>query len=182
MDSSASLQTHLDETIGLGTQALARSTVVDLEALEQRIEDLNRFSRELFQATNWDQYDAIASRLERGAGLQAGDREMLEILFAGKEAASLDDGIADSHGVQEMSQVLEELRKIRDAGASGTAELLRVQGLCESARQVLPEVLFQARERERIQRLRQNLDGDLGGESGRLVARMIRDLLSSPTR
>lgn len=182
MNSSASLKAHLDRTVNLATQVLASPAVPDLEALEQSIENLNTFSRESFQLAHWEKYDAIASRLEEGKGLQQGDREMLELLFAGPETAALNDGIADAHGLQEIARVVEELRKVRDNGGSGAADLLRVQGLCASARHVLPEALYQARERERIQRLRENLNGDLRGENGRLVARMIRDLITSPHR
>ena len=107
---------------------------------------------------------------------------MIELLLTGEEAASLNVDSSYNHGVQELRRVLGELQRIRGAGVSDVSSLMRIQGLCQSAAQVLPEVLFHVRERERIQRLRENLNGNLRGESGRLVARMIGDLMTSPHR
>ena len=182
MDPTTALHTQLDDTIRLGTQTLAKPSAIELEALEQKIQNLRSLSRETFQEVFRDRYSEIAARLEAGEGLQAGDREAIELLFTGEEAASLSADSGYSYGVQELRRILEELQRVQGAETTDVSSLLRIQGLCQSATQVLPGVLFHVRERERIQRLRENLNGDLRGESGRLVARMIRDLLTSPHR
>ena len=46
-----------------------------------------------------------------------------------------------SYGVQELRRILEELQRVQSAEMSDASSLLRIQGLCQSATQVLPEVL-----------------------------------------
>ena len=96
----------------------------------------------------------------------------------GDGQASATEPPSYNYGVQEFQRILDELQRVRGAETSDVTRLMRIQGLCQSATQVL----FHVRERERIQRLRENLNGDLRGDSGRLVARMIRDLMASPHR
>ena len=170
MDVATILNAQLEDTIQFGSQTLTEPSALELEALEHKIQNLRSLSREMFQDALRDRYSEIAERLEAGKGLQPGDRETIELLFTGEEAASLNAGSAYSHGVQELKRILEELQKVRGNETSDASSLMRIQGLCQSATQVLPEVLFQVRERERIQRLRENLNGDLRGEYGRLVA------------
>jgi hypothetical protein len=46
----------------------------------------------------------------------------------------------------------------------------------------MPEVLYYLREKERIELFREGLHGEISREEGRMLARMIRDLMASPNR
>ena len=130
MDPTTALHTQLDDTIRLGTQTRAKPSAIELEALEQKIQNLRSLSRETFQEVFRDRYSEIVARLEAGEGLQVGDRKAIELLFTGEEAASLSVDSSYSYGVQELRRILEELQNAQSAEMGDALSLMRIQGLC----------------------------------------------------
>jgi hypothetical protein len=59
---------------------------------------------------------------------------------------------------------------------------MHVQALCRDAMHVTPEVTYYLREKQRIAQFRESVSGAITPEGGRLLARMIRDLMASPNR
>jgi hypothetical protein len=182
MDTLALLQDRLERTVAFGTRALDAPALRELETLDQKLRTLDSLCRESFQETLSDAYELIAGKLERGVALDANERNAVELLFTGEAKYYLKTENNFHDWIQELQRLVGELDGKRSTGLASLADLMHVQALCRDAMHVMPEVLYYLRERERVELFRESLHGEIGREQGRLLARMIRDMLASPHR
>jgi hypothetical protein len=182
MDTRALLEDLLDRTVERGTRALDSREVLELEAFEQKLRTLDSICRESFQETLRDAYQHIADKLDRGEAIDANERNALELLFTGEAKYYLKTENNFDDWIDELKRLVGELRATRSAGMQSLADLMHVQALCRDAIHVMPEVLYYHREKERVELFRENLHGEISREQGRMLARLIRDLMSSPNR
>jgi hypothetical protein len=182
MDSLAALQEKLGNTVDYGSRALNAQQLSELDMFDQKLRTLDSLCRESFQETLRDSYSVIASRLERGEALDGGQRKAVELLFTGEAKHYLGTENNFPDWIAELKRIMAELDGMRAAGLRNLADLMHVQALCRDAMHVLPEVLYYLRESERVRLFDENLNGDLSREQGRMLARMIRDLMASPHR
>jgi hypothetical protein len=183
MDSMAVIREKLARTAAVGPSALRSQDSAEVERFEQKLQVLDSLCREAFQETLHDLYLTIAEKLEKGAApLSAREREAIELLFTGEAKYYLKTENSYDDWVAELQRLVRELEATGADGLGSIADLMHVQALCRDALHVLPELSYYLREKERVALFRQNLDGELTRESGRMLARMIRDLMSSPRR
>jgi hypothetical protein len=182
MDSIAILKEKLADTVELGDRALSKPEVIELEALDQKLRTVNSLCRELFQEALRDAFHAIAGKLDRGEALNPDERNAIELLFTGEADYYLKTENNFADWISELQRLVGELGRTREAGVDSLAELMHVQALCRDAMHVLPEVLYFLREKERVQLFQESLRGEISPESGRMLARMIRDMMASPDR
>jgi hypothetical protein len=182
MDTLALLHDKLNRTVEFGTRTLESRQLRDLEQLDQKLRTLDSLCRESFQETLSSAYDLIASKLERGETLDANERNAVELLFTGEAKYYLKTENNFHDWIRELQRLLGELDARHSAGLQSLADLMHVQALCRDAMHVFPEVLYFLREKERIQLFEESLRGEISREEGRLLARMIRDLMASPHR
>jgi len=182
MDPLAMLQDRLTRTVEFGSRALGDRQTLDLEILDQKFRTLDSLCRETFQETLRDAFDVIAGKLDRGEALDASERNAVELLFTGEAKFYLKTENNFHDWIDELKRLVGELDARRAQGLSNLADLMHVQALCRDAMHVMPEVLYYLREKERVQLFGESLHGEISREEGRLLARMIRDLMSSPHR
>jgi hypothetical protein len=184
-DSRSTLAMLLDklaQTVELGAPALVEPRVEGVERLDQKLRSLDSLCRETFQETLRDAYEVIAEKLEKGEALSAGERKALELLFIGEAKYYLKTENNFRDWIEELNRLVAELESRRAEGLNSLAELMHVQALCRDAMHVTPEVIYYLREKQRIEQFRNNLDGEISREGGRVLSRMIRDLMASPYR
>jgi hypothetical protein len=183
MDSMALVMEKLARATAMGSSALRSHDISQVERFEQKLQVLDSLCREAFQETLHDLYLTIAEKLEKGTeALSPREREAVELLFTGEAKYYLKTENSYDDWVAELERLIRELEATRAGGLGSIADLMHVQALCRDALHVLPELSYYLREKERVALFRQNLDGELTRESGRMLARMIRDLMSSPRR
>jgi hypothetical protein len=178
----AMLQDKLAQTVELGGPALSAPHVEAMERLDQKLRTLAGLCRETFQDTMADAYTHIAGKLERGDALTSGERTAVELLFTGEATYYLKTENNFDDWIEELSRLVAELERRRAEGLNSLADLMHVQALCRDAMHVTPEVIYYLRERQRVEQFRENLGGEISPEGGRLLGRMIRDLMASPHR
>jgi hypothetical protein len=182
MESVTVVQQQMDRAITLGEIALASHDLLQIERLDQKLRTLDAVCRELFQETLSDAYLSIAAKLEQGKSIDANERKALEILFTGEAEHYLKTENNYQDWITELNRLIAEIRRTRDGGLESLADLMHVQALCRDAMHVFPEVIYFLREKERVALFRESLQGEFTPESGRMLARMIRDMMSSPHR
>jgi hypothetical protein len=176
------LQLKLSQTVAFGADALRDLRPDEMERLERSIRTLDSMCREAFQDSMRQTYEVLADKLERGDTLTDQEVAAVELLFTGearfylKTENNFDDWIA------ELNRLMEELRSVGKTELATIADLMHVQALCRDAMHVLPEVLYYLREKHRVELFRENIGGRVSRDSGRMLARMIRDLMASPSR
>lgn len=180
--SLAMLEEKLAQTVESGRPALAAPRLEAVERLDQKLRTLDALCRETFQETLRDAYEQIAGKLERGAALDSGERKALELLFTGEAMYYLKTENNFHDWIAELNRLLGELAAVQAKGLGSLADLMHVQALCRDAMHVTPELTFYLRESQRVQQFRDNMDVEISLEGGRILARMIRDLMSSPNR
>jgi hypothetical protein len=176
------LEDKLQQTVEFGRPALESPRMEAIERLDQRLRTLDSLCRETFQETLSGAYEVIAGKLDRGEALDSGERKALELLFTGEATYYLKTENNFDDWIIELERLVAELDSVRKHGIQNLADLMHVQALCRDAMHVTPEVIFYLRERERVDQFRKNLDGEISREGGRVLARMIRDMMSSPHR
>jgi hypothetical protein len=182
MDTNALLQEKLARTAEFGDRAFESRDLLDLETWDAKIRVLDGLCREAFQETLRDAYDVIAGKLDRGETLDANERNAVELLFTGEAKYYLKTENNFEDWIAELKRLVGELDARRREGLGSLANLMHVQALCRDAIHVMPEVLYYLREKERIELFREGLHGEISREEGRMLARMIRDLMASPNR
>jgi hypothetical protein len=176
------VQDKLRRTVEYGTRALESPAPLDMETLDQKLRTLNHMARELFQETLREIYEALAVKLDRGETLERAERDALELLFVGEAKYYLKTENNYHDWIFELRRLMDELRSTGESGLQRIDDLMHVQALCRDASHVLPEVMFYLRERERVETFQRSLQGEISRDDGRMLARMIRDLMSSPLR
>jgi hypothetical protein len=176
------LQDKLAQTVELGGPALSAPRVEAVERLDQKLRTLAGLCRETFQETLADAYALIADKLERGEPLTSGERTAVELLFTGEATYYLKTENNFDDWISELQRLVAELDRRRADGLNSLADLMHVQALCRDAMHVTPEVIYYLREKQRVEQFRESLSGEISREGGRLLGRMIRDLMASPLR
>jgi hypothetical protein len=182
MDSIALLQEKLGRTVESGARAIDAPDVVALETFDHKLRTLDSLCRESFQETLRDAYDVIAEKLDKGTPLDGNERNAVELLFTGEAKYYLKTENNFHDWLAELKRLVGELDGRRSQGVANLADLMHVQALCRDAMHVLPELLYFLREKERVKLFQESLSGEISREEGRLLARMIRDLMRSPHR
>lgn len=176
------LQHQLEQTVELGASALAEPGLEGVERIDQKLRTLDSLCRETFQDTLHDAYVLIADKLDRGEALDSGERKAVEALFTGEATYYLKTENSYQDWIAELRRLIQELAKLREGGLDSLADLMHVQALCRDAMHITPEAIHYLRETERVRQFRENLADEISPEGGRLLARMIRDLMASPHR
>jgi hypothetical protein len=181
-DPIAILKEKIGQTVELGTRALDDRDLLEIERFDQKMRSIDAICRETFQDTFADSYSAIAAKLDRGEEINTLERKALEILFTGEAESYLKTENNFNDWLDELHRLIGELSRASDAGLETISELMQVQALCRDARQLLPEVQYYLREAERVELFRETLAGEITPESGRMLARLVREMLDSPDR
>jgi hypothetical protein len=182
MESTRAVQEQMDRAVELGKSALSTHDLLQVERLDQKLRTLDALCRELFQETLSDAYTSIAAKLDRAEALDPGERKAVELLFTGEAEYYLKTENNYEDWIAELRRLMAEIQSTREGGLNSLADLMHVQALCRDAMHVLPEVQYYLREKERVALFRESLTGEISPEEGKMLARMIRDLMSSPHR
>lgn len=151
------------------------------EKLQMAVGELDAAAREAFQAGLRETFLGIADKLEEGKPLDAAEKGALDELVVGVAQRYLasEDDVQEWRG--ELERLAGELEGIPKEDPPRLESLLRIQALCAEAARVVPDLQFYLVEKERVARYDASSE-TIDPEEGRMVARMIRDLVKSERR
>lgn len=153
--------------------------VRDYESLERLIRQIEVGARETFQELVREQAEALARKLEDGAPLTIDEKQTLELLIVGDARYYLKYENDFENWKVELKRLLSEIDRIQPVGAKAIDELLRLQALCRDARTVLPGINYYLQEKERLQRFQTSTQSGVNPEVARILAEILREMISS---
>jgi hypothetical protein len=78
-----------------------------------------------------------------------------------------------------LERLVEEIENLQTTGLDDVDTLLKVQARCREAIRVIPDLAFYFREQERAKRFQEATTGTLDKDSSRLLANLIKEMMSS---
>ena len=82
----------------------------------------------------------------------------------------------------ELTRLAAEIENLESSDLDNVDNLLHMQALCRDARGLLPEITFYYREKERLSRFETATSGPVDDESKKIMADVIRSMVSSDKR
>ena len=163
------------------SEALSSDNSQNFEIFALQVSELESMTREAFQAKYNNAYKDIIGKLEKGINLSSEELEILKLLVIG-DAEYYTKYENDLQNWQnELTRLVSEIEKLESSDLDNVDNLLHMQALCRDARGVLPEITFYYREKERIKRFETAASGPVDAESKKIMADVIRSMVSSGT-
>ncbi|RME98079.1 MAG: hypothetical protein D6768_18155 [Chloroflexi bacterium] len=176
----ASLFTSLVQKIQTATNAaLAAEESRLFEDLNALVGKLDSAAREGIQYAAQKSYQPILSKLENGQPLTTDERELLKMLVVGRANAYIKTENDLENWRTEIRRLAAELANAEAGGLDTIEQLLHVRALCRDAAGVLPDIAFYYREQERVRRFESALSGNLSAEDGKILADVLRAMMSA---
>jgi hypothetical protein len=168
------------ETAAAAGRAFSSEHPTPYRLFDQGVRELEGLAREAFQAKLRGTYQAIVDKLENGQPLTQEEQELLKLLIVGEAKYYLRFENDLQNWQDELQRLTQEIERLAAQGLDDIDSLLHLQALCRDAKGVLPNIIFYYREKERLARFEKAAHGQLDPEAGRLLADMIKQMMSSP--
>jgi hypothetical protein len=173
------LSTTIQETTTKAQQCLVDENSESYEALDSLFRRLEVVAREVMHDRLRSETAGLIEKLEKGRVLTAEEQQTLELLMIGVAHTYLQMESDFPAWKTKVDRLAHELEALQASNADSPEILLRIQGICQQAKTVLPELTHYLRERERVERFENSMRSNLEIESGRLLADVVRDMLQS---
>lgn len=173
------LSSYAKAAVDLADKCAQASNIDEYERLDRHIRRLEGMAREAFQEEFKAQYEAIAGHLEEGKPLTEEEKNALELLIVGEAQYYIQDEANFEAWQRELQQLMQEIRSLESQGLDQADTLLRLQALCRDLRGILPDMTMYLRERDRIQSFQRSVQASFDPETARVLADVIRAMLSS---
>lgn len=163
-------------------QAVDAATEENYEALGNDIQQLEAIARETFQSKLEEIFWPVVTKLEEGEALTAADQDMLAMMVVGEAKYYVKSEIEVDHWTGELKRLVEAIEALAAAGLDDIDALMRVRALCREAQRVVPDLAFYYREQARVKKFEAATAGALDVDTRRLLANLIKDMMSSDRR
>jgi len=180
MATSQTVAVKAQEMAAVAGRALGSEHPTPYRIFDQRVRELETLAREAFQAKLRGSYQAIVDKLENDQPLTAEEQELLKLLIVGEAKYYLRFENDLENWQAELKRLAEEIERLAAQGLDDIDSLLHLQAICRDAKGVLPNVIFYYREKERLARFEKAAQGQFDPEAARLLADMIKQMMSSP--
>jgi len=170
---------QINAALNTATKAQDSPTSQNYEALNLDIQNLDSLAREAFQAKLDELFWPVLAKLEAGESLTAAEHEMLEMMVVGEAEYYVKAENDVENWKRELERLVEEIENLQTAGLDDVDTLLKVQARCREAIRVIPDLAFYFREQERVKRFQEATTGTLDKDSSRLLANLIKEMMSS---
>lgn len=150
-----------------------------LTLLQSFFRDLETASREEFQEKLFPQAEAIYVKLQAGSPLDQKEKKILELLIIGdaefytKFENNYDDWM------REFERLMDEIGKYRQKQLT-VSELCHLRAQARDLLNLLPSIVYYLQARNRVERFRQTLRGELSREDYFMLASIVKTAMESP--
>ncbi len=175
----ARLSDSIQSTIDKIRQCREQETSENYEALDGLFRRLNIQAREAIHAALRREARQISDKLEKGRQLTLEEQETLATLIVGVARTYLDLETDYSAWKAKVERLAGEIEALEADNLNSAPELLRLQALCLQARNVLPNLTYYLRERERVERFETSMQSRLDLQSSKFLAEVLREMLQS---
>jgi len=181
MATAQDVATQLNEAVSTAQKAIGAAASEGYEALGNDIQKLEAVAREAFQAKLDELFWPVLSKLEEGEALTAAEQDMLEMMVVGEAKYYVKSENDVENWTNEVKRLVEAIEGLEASGLDDIDALMRVRALCREAQRVVPDLAFYYREKDRIKKFKEATAGAIDIEARRLLANLIKDMMSSDT-
>lgn len=179
MVTSADVGSQIDVVLRAAGQALDTAGSGEYNAVISQLNRLDSQAREALQARLEQHLWPVVEKLENDQPLAAAEQEMLQLLLVGDAKSYVKTEAHVDNWRSEAKRLMEEIRRLQAEGLEGLDSLMRLQALCRETMRILPDLAFYYEEQERARRFEQAMGGELDRETRRILANLIKEMLTS---
>jgi hypothetical protein len=121
------------------------------------------------------------SKLEEGEALTAAEQDMLEMMVVGEAKYYVKSENDVENWTNEVKRLVEAIEGLAASGLDDIDALMRLRALCREAQRVVPDLAFYYREQDRVRKFKEATAGAIDVEARRMLANLIKDMMSSDT-
>lgn len=170
----------LKETLEAAARAFESKASTAYDTFDWNVRELEVLAREDFQAKLGHAYLIILNKLEKGEPLTSQEWEMVNLLVIGEAKYYLQHENDFENWQAEIKRLVNEMEQVESStGLDDVDSLLRMRALCRDARGVLSSITYYLQEKERVDRFKETTGGALDLETGRILADVIRGMMTS---
>ena len=163
----------------VASEALGSDNSQNFEEFDRQVRELESMAREAFQAKYNNVYKDIIVKLEKGTNLSSEEFEILKLLVIGDAEYFIKYENDLQNWKDELARLTAEIEKLESDDLDNVDNLLHMQALSRDVRNVLPAITFYYREKERIARFETAAAGPVDDESKKIMADVIKSMISS---
>ncbi len=173
------VETQLKEMLDVANRAFTADNSAGYESLDRDFRRLEASAREAFQARMENLVWPIVEKLENDQSLTSAEQEMLELMIVGEAKYYVKSENDLENWKNEVERLLAEIKQLREAGLDDPDALLRLRAFCREAFRIVPDLTFFYQEKERVARFQSANKNALDRDSRRILANLVREMLTS---
>lgn len=179
MAHSSNVTAQLEETIRIANRSLDTQSSQAYEVLDLDLRKLEALAREAFQVKINELIWPVLEKLEKGETLTTTEQEMVEMVVVGEAKYYVKSENDVDIWQNEIRRLVEEIQQFLTVGVEDVDNLMRLRALCSEAMRVVPDLAFYLREQERVSKFKAAMAGAIDVDTRRLLASLIKDMISS---
>lgn len=174
-----SVVSEVEELLQLAERTFAGEDPNDYELLDRQIRKVDTAAREAFQAHLRKECQRLVEKLEKGISLTSSDRHVMELWIIEDAKYYIRYENDFENWKNELERLIGEIKEVQAEGLDRSHTLLRLQAHCKDARNILPDINFYLREKERVKRFEIATWNHLNRELGHIMADILRAMITS---
>lgn len=155
------------------------TTDQNYETLSGDIQTLEGLAREAFQARLDELLRPMLAKLENDDPLTAAELDMLKLVMVGEAQYYVKSENDVASWQAEAQRLIGAMQAMLSSDLNDIDTLLKVQALCREAMRPVPDLAFYFRQKERVEHFEATTAGALDIETRRMLANLIKEMLSS---
>ncbi len=169
----------INRVVNTTQQAVGAATEESYEALGNDIQQLEAAAREAFQANLDELFWPVLTKLEEGEALTAAEQDMLEMMVVGEAKYYVKSENDVENWTGEVKRLVGAIEDLAAKGLDDIDALMRIRALCRETQRVVPDLAFYYREQDRVKKFEAATAGAIDVDARRLLANLIKDMMSS---
>ena len=161
-----------EKTISLGTgDAFGKLSAV--------FEELNSLLREQIQELTQQDMSAIIDKLKNGLTITPQDREQIRLWVVGDAEEYTKSERRFDTWLQELRQVMEEVKLLQEAPANDVAAYSRLRALLREGSRIMGDVFYFLQQKERIEKFKKAVQ-EMDASERSILIQVLEQKMASP--
>lgn len=179
MATTSNVANQINKIVETAGRVFDIATDQNYEMLSGDIQTLEGLAREAFQTRLDELLRPILAKLENDVPLTATEQDTLKLVIVGEAQYYVKSENDVENWQAEAKRLVKALEELQLADLDEIDTLLKMQALCREAMRVVPDLAFYFRQKERVENFEQTTAGRMDAETGRMLANLIKEMLSS---
>ena len=165
----------VSETLATASKCAAGDTVENYSLLRSQLEELDTQVAQVLRAHTGQQ--SLIAKLQDGKPLTADEMKTLRSLIIGDAEYYLKYDDDFDRSKNDLGKIIDEIRRLKLSGDEPET-LMHLRVLCREAASALVPTLHYLEQRERVRKFEEHTRGPLDPDAGRVLARIIKGMMS----